>query len=387
MTVKKHIIHITTFLQGGAGRVICDLACDQLRRGFNVSCICNDVSYPGYSSYPEFEDCLSGNGVAIHKISHLFKRDLSGIAKAGELVFRYIQDEDLPYMVHCHASVPSLVAMTARDLGACSFPIVQTMHGWGTNKSHEQECMDVEILSNVDLVVPVSESAKGLLKNKGVPEGKMVTIYNGIPEPRVNIGLEEDFQLKRRLNENAFLILCLGTVCDRKNQVLLVEAVARLVALGIAVQCFFFGEDDSEYANVLKKKVELMGLSDSISFEGAVMHADRYLSLFDLLVLPTKSEGLPLSILEAFREKTLVAASNIPECRELVQDKKTGFLFDANSVESLTAVLAGVFNLEKRVEKGIIDLAFGQYENNFRNSVMLNKYSHLYSQLADQSSS
>jgi glycosyltransferase involved in cell wall biosynthesis len=58
-----------------------------------------------------------------------------------------------------------------------------------------------------------------------------------------------------------------------------------------------------------------------------------------MLVVPSRREGLPLAVLEAFRDSVPVVANAIPEIAEAIDDGRTGYLFDDGSAPSLRAAL------------------------------------------------
>ncbi len=57
------VLHITTFLQGGAGRNITDLALAQHRGGYDVLVVADAGGVAGYSSYAEYVSELDAAGV------------------------------------------------------------------------------------------------------------------------------------------------------------------------------------------------------------------------------------------------------------------------------------------------------------------------------------
>jgi len=378
----KKIMHISTFLQGGAGKIICELAEDQAQRSNTVTCITNRTSYSNYFNYPAYETRLANIGVKLIKINELFKRKSSGITQASKLVAEQLLHSDYN-LIHCHSAIPSLVALRARELIKVNIPIIYTMHGWGNNKSRAQETMDIDTLSNVDHVVAVSKSSKQLLIDKGMQNKNISVIYNGIAN-NDNITFQKQNILFNNLPQDAFVIACIGSICERKNQGLLLLAVENLIASGENIYCTFIGEYSNNYAQNLIKYVDSSGLSNRVKFPGYLDHADQYLSQLDALILPTKAEGLPLSIIEAFRKKIIVIASDIPECRELVQHNVSGLLFTSNSIDSLTFTLLQLINLKSFEKLKIIDYAYSQYQNKFKESIMFECYNDLYLKLLNK---
>ena len=71
------IVHITTFLQGGAGRTVTDLACAQRARGHRVVVAASATAEPGFESYSEYLATLAAAGIEVVLADSSFKRDLA----------------------------------------------------------------------------------------------------------------------------------------------------------------------------------------------------------------------------------------------------------------------------------------------------------------------
>jgi len=90
-----NILHITTFLQGGAGRIIYNLALQQKKDGHRVIVITSRTEEPGYVNYGEYIDGLIRNDIEVYKIDSTFKRDLYlnllVVEKAREIILTWIR--------------------------------------------------------------------------------------------------------------------------------------------------------------------------------------------------------------------------------------------------------------------------------------------------------
>ena len=83
-----NILHLATFLQGGAGRAVVDLASAQRRRGHQVTVIASRTGVPGYGHYDDFIARLAHAGVAVWLVDSLFHRDMAQNLRAVDLVTR-----------------------------------------------------------------------------------------------------------------------------------------------------------------------------------------------------------------------------------------------------------------------------------------------------------
>ena len=131
-------------------------------------------------------------------------------------------------------------------------------------------------------------------------------------------------ELHRWRANGGLVFCCVGTIGARKNQRILVDAL-RLLEDRDRVKCVFVGDGDAEglWAHALAAGVE-----DAVRIAGYRDDTRPFLQAADALVLPSLSEGQPLSILEAWRDGLPVIVSDIPELAELVDDGVTGFLFE-----------------------------------------------------------
>ena len=100
----------------------------------------------------------------------------------------------------------------------------------------------------------------------------------------------------------------------------------------------------------LSSKVQRLGVQDQVVFAGRVPHDEvgNYYDFIDVLVYPRLSMRLtelvtPLKPLEAMARGKLVVASDVGGHKELIEDGKTGYLFEARSATALTAKLTHVF--------------------------------------------
>ena len=251
------------------------------------------------------------------------------------------------------------------------------MQGWGTNKSPEHEAQDRIIMNGVDRVVPVSHAAEQLLLKKGIKPDLMRVIYNSVGKvPTTNLS-GTDWDFIRGLKSKKKIIGCIGTVCARKNQQLLVEAMKILCRERDDLHCIIIGEGDT--LGFLRLLVgEEYALAESISFLGYKPNADAFIPLFDLLCLPSRAEGLPLSVLEGFRDGTPVIGSDIPEIKEIISARENGFLFESDNAESLANTITSALVQQDDQRQSLINKAYGLYREKFRFEVMAGKYDLLY---------
>lgn len=371
-----NILHITTFLQGGAGKIIKDISINQKYEGHNVYAITSKTEEIGYCNYDEYLEMLSEKEIPVFTIDSSFKRDIYLNLKVVETAREIIKKYNIDF-IHAHAAVPSMIGIMARAGLDKYIPVIQTMHGWGTNKEMKHENMDITIMNSLDKVVTVSNNDKELMISKGVYEDKLITIYNGLEKSDYTT-VDEDKIIEeiRNMKDNGYIVLgCIGTICDRKNQKLLINAVKE-IDKRIKIFIVFIGEGDN--LRNLREEIEALKLNQKVRLYGYRKNASRYIKYFDYFVFTSLSEGFSIAILEGFRERTPIIASSIEPFKEAIDDNITGFLFESNNVNSLIQTIEKAYFYNKDRLSIITENAYNKYMNNFTMEKMMIQYNNLY---------
>ncbi|MGE0470204.1 MAG: glycosyltransferase family 4 protein [Nitrospira sp.] len=131
-------------------------------------------------------------------------------------------------------------------------------------------------------------------------------IHNGINLKRFPFRNDVAERLRCRaalgLRPDSIAILCVGTLCDRKNQMDLVEAFVALPdAISSRVQILLVGDDRGSYADTLKKRYQLLPLDarGRIRIVSPTESIASFYAAADLFVLSSKVESFPRVVLEA----------------------------------------------------------------------------------------
>lgn len=367
------ILHLTTFLQGGAGLAITSLATAQARRGHEVAVLTSRTGAPGYGNYAPFFDALRAARVRTVAVDSLFDRRPEAHAPVARCLDDELGGAGAFDLLHAHAAVPAALAQAAVRRTSRRVPVLQTMHGWGLSKTPAQAAHDVHVMNAVDrLVVPARTSA-ALLASLGVGSRHVAVVPYGVAPagaPVADLPLHRMRAWRRR---GDLVVCCIGTLGARKNQALLVDALARL-GPDTSVQAVFVGDGPTDR---LREHAEQRGVATRVHVLGYQPDARRYLSESHLLVLPSRSEGQPLAVLEAFCDGVPVVANRIPELVELVEHGHTGWLFDTSDAAALAATLAEAARSPGQA-RAMAARARATYRHRFTVERMVDGYMHEY---------
>lgn len=174
------------------------------------------------------------------------------------------------------------------------------------------------LLKFVDFPVFISKENLKFAKEKNLTK-KGVIIYNGIEPPQF---LEKNlarkfFEEKIKIClKDKFLIGSIGRLDYQKNYEFLIEIFLEILKIKKESLLIIIGEG-SKRKN-LEKLVEKLNLKGRIFLIGEIKDASKYLKGFDLFVLPSRYEGLSITLIEALFAQIPVLASNVGGNEEIV---------------------------------------------------------------------
>ena len=160
----------------------------------------------------------------------------------------------------------------------------------------------------------------------------------------LRLGVDLDFWSPQQLHRQGapFSILTVGRLHPAKNFGFLVLACAALKAEGVPFRCVIAG--DGPERSTLEQLIAELGLGREVTLRGHLLRKrlpDLYAAA-DVVVLTSRSEGLPVTLMEAMAMEKVVLAPNITGIPELVGHGETGFLYKPNSMEDFLAKLQGI---------------------------------------------
>ncbi|MGR5540565.1 glycosyltransferase family 4 protein [Vibrio campbellii] len=137
---------------------------------------------------------------------------------------------------------------------------------------------------------------------------------------------------------------------------------------------------DGEQFEYYKCKTIELGLSEKIKFLGYQEELGRFYKECDVVFLISKSEGLPLSLIESMSYRKPIVASNVGGVCELIEDGVTGYLIPPSDPKVLSQVIFDVLSKTKRELETMGDNSYEKYRNEFNFEQMIDKlYKHFKS--------
>jgi glycosyltransferase involved in cell wall biosynthesis len=150
---------------------------------------------------------------------------------------------------------------------------------------------------------------------------------------------------KRRLGvaEHLPLLMVIANLAPHKGQETAIRAMASLRDLGSEARLWLVGAERSEGQGFLAKLQQLsreLRVDDRVEFAGFRTDVPQLLGAADMVLLPSTSEGLPLTILEAQASGAIVLAAPTAGIPEVIEHGRTGFLIAAQDAAGYAAQIA-----------------------------------------------
>ena len=131
-------------------------------------------------------------------------------------------------------------------------------------------------------------------------------------------------------------LLSVGRLCEQKGQLVLIQAVKKVIDAGIDLHLRLIG--DGEMRSDIEFEIKQLGLEQHVQILGWKGESEiiEELDRAELFVLPSFAEGLPVAIMEALAREVPVISTYVAGIPELVKPDETGWLVHAGDSESLS---------------------------------------------------
>jgi len=219
-----------------------------------------------------------------------------------------------------------------------------------------------------DSMIACSQGVAESLIKEGIKERKVHVIHNTteIPENISNISGDK-FRNQFGLKEKFVLGISSWFHKERKGFDILFESFSKLDERFVLLIIGIPKENQKE----VFEYASTFGLTeDKIIMPGFIDNIYEYYKAMDIFLLPSRSEGFSLALLEAAASGLPIIASNIPGNDEFIEHKKNGLLFNISQPDELLQNILTLFN-DKKLAAQYGSLA----EKNFIKDYTLERYS------------
>jgi len=315
---------------------------------------------------------LAKSKVTFKIIKHL-KRNISPINDLLALynLYKFIKKEQFD-IVHTHSSKTGFIGRIAAKLSRTK-KIVHTVHGFSFPASKSfitksifyfmewlaKFCTDeLLVLNQTDYNIAIDDL--------GYNKGNVNIVPNGVNTSKFTT---------KKTNSVYFRIVMVGRLWEQKNPMCLINAAKYLIGEHDDIKIDFIG--DGELRDEMETFINSHGLDNQVQVLGWSNNVEFDLPNYNLFVLPSLWEGMPLAILEAQACGLPAIVSNIPGNSDLVIHGVNGFLFDKNNVKDLVNQIKKVYlnkELQNDLSKSAREGVCTHYSHRIRNDKVVSLY-------------
>lgn len=293
-----------------------------------------------HSHLPAYEKI---QGLDVFRFKMIFNPLNNPICPGFLNIYKNIRDFDI---IHVHNEHSFVTLLTYLINLFFKKPIVLSCHGQLRFNNYWKDLFEITfsrtvgkfIFKNISKVAALSDSDKNYLISIGVDSRKIVIIPNAINHDSLdNISYNKKIQ---KTNDEKIL-LYVGVLIKRKGVEYLIKSIPDIIKDN-RLCCIIVGKGD--YREKLETLVDKLNLTNNIIFKGSVKTEELYYyyNTADIFVLPSVSEGLPTTILEAMYFGLPVVTTDIPGIRDHFSD--SAILVTPKNEKELAKAIIRVLN-------------------------------------------
>ena len=356
---RRRVVHVALQLDtGGMERLLVEFARHADRAAYDL----HFVSMTGRGRVADEIEDLGWPVTAMRSAAGLrpgIVRDLAG-------VFRGFAAD----VVHAHNTKPLIYcAPAARVAGAAA--LLYTRHGQRTNARRGESLLYRLAVQSVDYAVCVSEDGARLARREGVSRQRVRRVWNGIDVSRFSYTGPDA----------AGPAVMVGRLSPEKNVETLLRAAALLGPRRPGFRLHIAGTGPS--LEGLKKLHGELGLDGVVTFLGEVADVPGLLARSSMLVLPSWTEGVSLTLLEAMARGLPTVATRVGGNGEVVGDGTTGLLVPAGDADALAGAVGRLCD-DPALARRLGEAGRRRVERHFDVRQMVAEYEALYRRAVDR---
>ena len=286
-----------------------------------------------------------------YKLGNIAIRVYWFVSSYMKLAFRMLFDKNVR-IVHLHTAADGSfwrkvqLMRLAKSMGR---KVVLHVHASRFKDFYEEsgrKAWIIKQLKQADVLIVLSESWKKWFAGIGVNKNRILVLHNITEYPQ---RADKEPQLN---NNTPVRFLFMGEIGERKGVFDILRALSNSsVDLSGKIELRIGG---NKHENELRRRISDYKLGGIVKFEGWVEGDKKteMLNWADVFILPSRNEGLPISILEAMSYGMPVISTPVGGIPEVVSDKNGVLVTPSNDKEIMDAMLLFVNNPTEIIKRG-----------------------------------
>lgn len=349
-----------TMRLGGTENVVLQL-CEIFKQNVNkiVVCSCGGVNV----------ETIEKMGIKHYLIPDIENKNPKVILSVVRILEHIVKEENIT-VIHTHHRMAAFYVSLLKLYKKSYF--INTSH----NTFNSRIRLTFLVYQNANLIACGEMVKKNLVDIFGIEDKKVTVIHNAVKPFEGTVSIDK--KLDGYKKQGKFLVGNVGRLSKQKGMEYFIEAIPMIIKVIPNVMFFIVGEGEEE--EKLKKLAISNHIEEYLDFLGYRNDIQNVMSQFDIIVLSSLWEGLPLTPIEAFSVGKTVVATAVDGTVEIVRDGIDGYLVEPkNSVAISEKVIDLYFDETKKrkFEKAALE----RYKSEFSFDSLKEKYLNYYMEL------
>lgn len=256
-----------------------------------------------------------------------------GIFTAAKKIRTILTDNNINILISCGQEIGPLGALSTLSKKT---KFVYWSHSSFKGKTHSKFKKINELITTcfTDIVVSLTKVDK-INYSKGSLAKKVIQIYNPV-DPAL-------LKLTHNYKPDTNRIISVGRLSFQKNFLLLIDVAKKLVELNPNFQWHIYG--DGYQKDELKEKIYRCGLRNHVILKGHITSIYRLYHEYSLMVMTSRFEGFPMSLIEGLATKLPLISFDVPTGpNEIINNGCNGFLIESENIQEMSTKINQLLN-------------------------------------------
>lgn len=350
---------------GGLQQVVVNICRSINRDKFDVSVLC-------LRALGEFVSEVERLGIKVH----FLPQKENGTDYVSFLKVAKILRQEKIEVIHTHNTQPFVDGVMGALMSGVK-TIVHTDHARDFPDKFRYMLAEHAMSYFAYRVVGVSvHTSVNLNRYEKISSNKIITIENGIDGSKYQIKIDREKKRRELGILNTGPIIGLGVrLAEQKGIAYLLQAMPLILKRFPDLSLVIAGEGN--LLKALKKEAQELRIDNHVYFLGPRLDMPELLKLFDIYVLPSLWEGLPIALLEAMAAGCPIVATEVGGNAQVITEGYNGILIEPRNSQKLAEAVIALLS-RPDVRKTYINNGFRVFKNRFSADIMTRRYEDLY---------
>jgi glycosyltransferase involved in cell wall biosynthesis len=292
------------------------------------------------------------------------------------LYIRRLLEQRSINVLHCHQYTPYFYGILSALWTKTR--VIYTEHGRFYPDRHniKRRLINPLLAFGTDKVTAISKStADAVATYEYIPRNKIQIIYNGIQEVDVGIKTRDVLLRELSLSPDYRYIGTISRLVTIKNQSMMINAYFNAKKHIPKLRLIIIG--DGEKMKELQRLAKSLNIENDVIFTGFINNPQCYISLFEIFLLSSFSEGTSMTLLESMSLGKPCVVTDVGGNPEIIINEVTGKVVQNNNCDLFSQAIVDLMNNKEKIKQYGND-ARDRYKSKFSAEIMISEYERLY---------